>query len=380
MFYFSYLNCGYLITSSISGYSSVQIQIDDIYIETSYDFLYIYDGLSSSYTNLAASNLSSGSSYRSSGSSVFILFTTDSSVTRRGFSLSYRAVQEDIPNCASLYTQYQASTSTRSIQSPNYPSNYNSYIETYWLIVKPDIDDTLVYYFVSFRLESDTGCDDYDYLVVYNGACTTSSVIARYCGYEDDRKHTHSKGKYILFKMKTDSSANYRGFQMNYVIDSTDDSETEVNVGVIAGASTGSFIALVIVGCILFSIISKKARGKVSTTVTGNKTTKATLPSIHNKHDLVITPKTPKPKSQTNRITSNYSAPQDPKVPIIPYQGPPAPYPPSSIAAYPPISDPAYPPLQTQGPNNQLYMSYGRTSAYPDPSVPNPFEYNPGNG
>ncbi|OWF55622.1 deleted in malignant brain tumors 1 protein-like [Mizuhopecten yessoensis] len=82
-------NCEWLITASTGV---VVISIDDMLLETNFDNIYFYDGSSSSGTLLGSYTAETTGIEISSGTTMLVRFTTDSSVTRHGFKLTYFAL------------------------------------------------------------------------------------------------------------------------------------------------------------------------------------------------------------------------------------------------------------------------------------------------
>ena len=77
-----------------SGYR-LKLVFLDFYTEAGYDLLKIHDGPSSSSTEIASisGRYSSGLVYNSSGPALWFEFSSDVSVTRRGFHASYTAIR-----------------------------------------------------------------------------------------------------------------------------------------------------------------------------------------------------------------------------------------------------------------------------------------------
>ena len=73
----------------------ILVAFDDFQTQRNSDVLKIYDGASNSSDLLATlSGYQSGSTYGSSGSSLWFEFTTDKSVTKNGFHATYTATQQ----------------------------------------------------------------------------------------------------------------------------------------------------------------------------------------------------------------------------------------------------------------------------------------------
>ena len=92
----NYLNkeiCTWGIT--VPGDYRILVTFDEFNTQRNSDFLNIYDGASNSSDMLAIlSGDLSGSTYGSSGSSLWFEFTTDGSITARGFHATYTVTQQ----------------------------------------------------------------------------------------------------------------------------------------------------------------------------------------------------------------------------------------------------------------------------------------------
>ena len=83
------MECTWLIRSP-NRTRPVTLNFQSFNLETNYDFLYIYDGDSASAIQIERlSGSSLPSVLRASSGAMFIRFTTDSSVTKNGFSATY---------------------------------------------------------------------------------------------------------------------------------------------------------------------------------------------------------------------------------------------------------------------------------------------------
>ncbi|XP_019642245.1 PREDICTED: deleted in malignant brain tumors 1 protein-like, partial [Branchiostoma belcheri] len=89
--YFCYANCQWTI--SVAPGSTIQVVVQDYDIESGYDYLYVYDGRSTS-SQLLERLTGSGSwrYYYSSSNEVLIHFTSDEIIVTRGFRIRYQEI------------------------------------------------------------------------------------------------------------------------------------------------------------------------------------------------------------------------------------------------------------------------------------------------
>ncbi|XP_053400770.1 deleted in malignant brain tumors 1 protein-like [Mercenaria mercenaria] len=215
---------------------SVFVNISDYTVAT-FDSLGIYDG-PNRYYNLISSDISTGSNFTSSASSLTLLFHTNDYGQNRGFELTYYSVDRETPTCDQSYTldwNVTSSATEQTILSPNYPSYYDNNDDRYWLIMKPLESDNIVLDFRVFKVELANDCV-YDYVSIYDGACTNDPLLAKVCG-EQPVTFEDSTGLYILIHFHTDFSVTKTGWKLIHYIGeyqdpdanaSTEDSKTGV--------------------------------------------------------------------------------------------------------------------------------------------------------
>ncbi|XP_022104903.1 fibrillin-2-like isoform X2 [Acanthaster planci] len=100
-----------------------------------------------------------------------------------------------------------------TLTSPNYPGQYPADAECAWQI-STDEGNHVSLTFNSFELEESTDCR-YDYLVIFDGADDTATVIGRYCGQQTPRTVTSTASK-LHVKFVSDSSIERLGFHANF--------------------------------------------------------------------------------------------------------------------------------------------------------------------
>nr|XP_054749539.1 mucin-2-like [Lytechinus pictus] len=171
---------------------TINIEFQELYLETGYDFLRFEYESSDGYSSRTSIANITGTSHPSvlicPVNNVWIRFTTDSSITKMGFSIVVTAVATTaVPTSATASTLLSSPTSpltetagsllpslstavaeiyinltsgnSQTIQSRNYPSNYDNDIDSAWYITAP-VDNTIRVDFGDFNLET-----NYDFLV-----------------------------------------------------------------------------------------------------------------------------------------------------------------------------------------------------------------------
>ncbi|XP_014830968.1 PREDICTED: cubilin, partial [Poecilia mexicana] len=143
---------------------------------------------------------------QSTQKSMYIQFSTDSSVNNHGFEAAYDSA---IEGCGDTLT-----SPSGTITSPGHPTNYPHGANCTWYIsVLPG--NLIRLLFDSFNLEYHTNCN-YDYLEVYDGTGTTGNKTGRYCGRSVPPSIT-SAGNQMTLLFVTDSSLSGEGFSASYV-------------------------------------------------------------------------------------------------------------------------------------------------------------------
>ncbi|XP_060063576.1 deleted in malignant brain tumors 1 protein-like [Ylistrum balloti] len=320
-YYSNDLACTWMI-ASVDTSKVITLTIISLYTEAVYDYLYVYDGPSTGY-----------------------------------------------PVIGSRYSGSYLNTVLLVLSLITYFSGYSKY----WLITKPEVSDTLTFYFAAFRLES---CS-YDTLKVYKGACDYDTHLHTFCGEIDlSESYSVSLSRYVLFYMNTDSSVRYTGFDLRYRIGDTTEHEyeDENNIPIVT-----IVVPVVVVSAIIIAVICKVVSLRAKTT---KSTAKVSPPSITN-YKLTATTKVKIPKQKPIRKKATVKTPAaDPSPPVPPQpttiQQPVAPSAPHIF------QDPAYPPLPQNfgGSVPPIQQTYYNTNPNSNPTplnnnVPDPFVYTP---
>ncbi|XP_067046523.1 tolloid-like protein 1 isoform X2 [Acropora muricata] len=145
------------------------------------DYLEVRDGSSSTSARKGTYCGSNAPTITSSGRYLWIRFRSDSSVSYKGFDARYTIFKA--PVCSSSGVSYLSlSYRTKSLTSPNYPSNYPPSANCFWSLKRPSTSYGVRLTFNSFYLEASSSCRD-DYVEIWDGdTFSTSTFIGKFCG------------------------------------------------------------------------------------------------------------------------------------------------------------------------------------------------------
>ncbi|KAF4527383.1 hypothetical protein B566_EDAN015953, partial [Ephemera danica] len=137
--------------------------------------------------------------------SLYLLFHTDLSVNRKGFSINWDGAAT---GCGGRIT-----SPTGTIHSPNYPNSYVMNMECYWKIVvsRGSLIQLII---VDLDLEHEQACK-YDYIEIREGSTEDSPLVGTYCGSDQPTPYT-SIGNELLIVFHTDATVTTRGFKLKY--------------------------------------------------------------------------------------------------------------------------------------------------------------------
>ncbi|KAB5571577.1 hypothetical protein PHYPO_G00226640 [Pangasianodon hypophthalmus] len=145
-------------------------------------------------------------------------FMSDFSVSGSGFSVRFRAVEDDYtlgPGCGTV-ALFQ---SPAALQSPDYPRSYGDDTHCRWVIYVPE-GYVVKLAFTDFVLEESEGCQ-YDSLSVF-GDFEAREQIVVLCG-QSIPPPVLSFGRVMVVQFMTDSSVSARGFSANLSVISKKD-------------------------------------------------------------------------------------------------------------------------------------------------------------
>ncbi|POI35723.1 hypothetical protein CIB84_000525 [Bambusicola thoracicus] len=182
-----------------------------------YDFIEIRDGDSEAADLLGkhCGNIAPPTII-SSGSSLYIKFTSDYARQGAGFSLRYEIYKTGSEDCSRNFT-----ASNGTIESPGFPDKYPHNLDCiFTIIAKPKTE--ILLHFVLFDLEHDPlqageGDCKYDWLDIWDGIPQVGPLIGRYCGTKMPSDIRSTTGVLSL-TFHTDLAVAKDGFSAQYYL------------------------------------------------------------------------------------------------------------------------------------------------------------------
>ncbi|XP_071111122.1 cubilin-like isoform X1 [Haliotis cracherodii] len=206
------LTCGWKINAS-SPDRRVGVHIANLSLESSADCLSFYNGPDNSSRSLfqfCGTNTDTGTgSFLSSGDSMYIQFTSDSSVNAGGF----RIVVIDSEKCGGTLT---ATSEVANLPSPGYPYTYFNDLRCTWIITAENENETVGLTTLNSDIEGTGASCPYDVLRVYTGNTIEDD---QYLGESCSKQlptYQSSKNS-LLVHFTTDVSTTKQGFMLQYV-------------------------------------------------------------------------------------------------------------------------------------------------------------------
>ncbi|CAB1340813.1 unnamed protein product [Coregonus sp. 'balchen'] len=167
------VDCIWVIT--VPNGESVQIDFEDEFdIEPTsncfYDYIELLDGATSDADSMAKlCGNTRPSTQHSTGSTMYLRFRTDASITHKGFKAKY-----SIATCGGTYTGQSV-----TIKSPGFPANYPDNLACQWYLEGPT-GHYLTLSYNNFSLQSTVDCNsDYVEIREYNAS---GRLLGKHCG------------------------------------------------------------------------------------------------------------------------------------------------------------------------------------------------------
>merc|ERR1711976_929218 len=203
-------NCEWRINPS--GNAPIILEFTDFGTESGYDVVDVHDGPSASSTRLGRfSGTTLPSPITSSGGSLFLKFTSDSSVTAKGFSVRYSrpdsACSGGDPRVIDV-----AIGETGTLTSPGHPEDYPANLQCGWALTTSS-NGAVELEFDTFVIEEEDleGCR-WDYVEIVD---PVSDETNRHCGNDTPAART-SAGNSINVFFVSDQSIQRMGFSATY--------------------------------------------------------------------------------------------------------------------------------------------------------------------
>ncbi|KAJ8039377.1 Cubilin [Holothuria leucospilota] len=173
--------------------------------ECLYDSVKLYDGNS---TNVPLLATFCGSripeSVLSSGNSLLVKFTSDYSVTSRGFKGTFTIISSFFEAGCNQFVNVSGDI----LRSRNFPNSYGANANCHYLITAPDGKYVQIF-FSSFQL--DPNCLE-DSLMIFDGNSTEAPLLETLCGFEVPKPVKTSGSEAYLVFSSDDSISPYQGF------------------------------------------------------------------------------------------------------------------------------------------------------------------------
>ncbi|XP_070564555.1 cubilin-like [Ptychodera flava] len=208
-------NCVWYVVSE----SGARINVTFVAFETElyYDRLTLGNGEDHGDLTTSDLTLSGGSSsqewYESHGDRMWLTFTSDYTVTMTGFHLILTEIDDSDKTCGGSFTI--TSDSGVSIESPNYPDNYDADDFCLW---RMDVDSSLAGKHILIVIDDFETEFGYDWLEVGTGQdhLETSSSLYRWSGMAVDGSYGTASDE-LWVQWTSDSSVNMKGFDVRFV-------------------------------------------------------------------------------------------------------------------------------------------------------------------
>ncbi|XP_006766106.1 PREDICTED: cubilin, partial [Myotis davidii] len=182
-----------------------------------YDKLRIYDGAGIHSRPIGTYCGAQTDSFSSTGSSLTFQFSSDSSVSGKGFLLEWFAVDAAVGPLPTIATGacggfLRTGEVPAFLFSPGWPQNYGNRADCVWLIQAPD--STVELNILSLDIESHGTCN-YDKLVIRDGDNNMARQLAVLCGREIPGP-IRSTGEFLWLRFTSDFSVTRAGFNASF--------------------------------------------------------------------------------------------------------------------------------------------------------------------
>ncbi|KAM6215214.1 cubilin [Rhynchocyon petersi] len=182
-----------------------------------YDKLRIYDGLSTHARQIGTYCGTQTASFSSSRNSLTFQFSSDATISGRGFLLEWFAVDAPVGVLPTIATGacggfLRTGESPTFLFSPGWPERYENGADCSWLIQAPD--STVELNILSLDIESHRTCN-YDRLVIRDGDSILAQELVVLCGREVPGP-IRSTGEYMLIQFTSDHSITGAGFNASF--------------------------------------------------------------------------------------------------------------------------------------------------------------------
>ncbi|XP_058537778.1 cubilin isoform X1 [Neofelis nebulosa] len=182
-----------------------------------YDKLRIYDGLGVHSRLIGTYCGTQTKSFSSSRNSLTFQFSSDSSISGKGFLLEWFAMNVSVGPSPTIAPGacggfLRTGDAPAFLFSPGWPESYSNSADCMWLIQAPD--STVELNILSLDIEAHRTCD-YDKLVIRDGDNNQAQQLAVLCGREIPGP-IRSTGEYMFIRFTSDFSVTRPGFNASF--------------------------------------------------------------------------------------------------------------------------------------------------------------------
>ena len=223
------LNCSWMIYTVETDHV-IELYSLDVDLESCCDYVAVHDGPFVTNTSLLG-QLQNGASqiFYSDSNAMSIYFSTDYSVTGRGFNLLYRSVPKNTTSSlatttppiqttsapplvnVSCYSERIAVIPYQNLTSVNYPNGYPNRLDCSWVIFAFSNRTVIELALVDVSLD-----DCCDVIRIHDGDSKNYPVLAEFKGVVSSNATFHSSGRYMFVNFATDDTSSGRGFHFKY--------------------------------------------------------------------------------------------------------------------------------------------------------------------
>ncbi|XP_067666014.1 cubilin-like [Haliotis asinina] len=216
-------NCSWVISSRLS---TDNVKLEIIHIDThscDHDVINVYEGTTTNHLRREMCGPGySISTIQSFGSSLYITFKTDSSITHTGFKLAYYSVHPSGDN--SSVVAFTATPDVSRLDSPNYPNSYQRNVRRFWVIGGSSNSDVVTIQRAPTYGSTKKPCRNrHDTLAVYDGTSERDLLLGYFCHADlplDAPLVFQSSGQFVylsLFSSDSIVESGYSGtFSLTY--------------------------------------------------------------------------------------------------------------------------------------------------------------------
>ncbi|XP_015441120.1 cubilin isoform X1 [Pteropus alecto] len=182
-----------------------------------YDKLRIYDGLGIHSRLIGTYCGTQTASFSSTRNSLTFQFSSDSSISGKGFLLEWFAMDTSVGALPTIATGacggfLRTGEVPAFLFSPGWPESYGNRVDCTWLIQAPD--STVELNILSMDIEAQSTCK-YDQLVIRDGDNNVAQQLAVLCGRELPGP-IRSTGEYMWIRFTSDFSITRAGFNASF--------------------------------------------------------------------------------------------------------------------------------------------------------------------